>query len=130
MTGVNTLYTMDTPPPETPGQRLRALVDARWSRRQGGIRGLAARLGVSGETMYSWFRDDQDPSLDHLARLAEALGVRRYEIVAAMDAEGTLYRRGDPDLVAVVEELLDERLDALLDERGVRGRRPRGASPS
>ena len=52
-----------SPPEGTPGARLRAYVNAHWGRRQGGIRGLAARMSTTAETMYEWFRDDREPSL-------------------------------------------------------------------
>ena len=43
-----------------------------------GIRGmaeLARRSGVGRDTLYAWFRGDQEPKPDTLARIAEVLGV-------------------------------------------------------
>lgn len=70
MTPVNTFVTVNTEKRDTPGTRLRAYVDRRWSRRNGGIRKLAERMGTSAETLYQWFDDRREPSLDHLSRLA------------------------------------------------------------
>ncbi len=109
---VNTFVTVDTDQPDTPGTRLRAFIDARWTRRQGGIKGLASRLNTSTETMYEWFRNERPPNLDHLTRLGEALDVSRYEIVAAMDGE--LVARVDDQLRAMMQEVAEEAVSARL----------------
>ena len=107
--------------PDTPGTRLRAYIDARWTRRQGGILALAGLLNVATETMYEWFRDDRQPNLDHLARLSRALGVKRWEIVAAMDGEATVAPIDEATramLRAEIEAVLDERLGPRKAARG------------
>ncbi len=81
------------------------------------MRGLADQLGTSAETMYEWFRDKRDPSLDHLTRLAAALStkgqkVTRTEILAAMDSE-TPY----VPLDAATEDLMRRVAEQVLDDR-------------
>ena len=102
-----------SPPEGTPGARLRAYVNAHWGRRQGGIRGLAARMSTTAETMYEWFRDDREPSLAHLRALAEAFGVSRWEVLGAMDGdlpEAPFDERTWARMEARVEAMLDARL--------------------
>jgi transcriptional regulator with XRE-family HTH domain len=121
LTLVNSVVTVSTENPDTPGSRLRDYIDARWTRRQGGKLGLARKLNVSTETMYAWFRDDgHPPNLDHLARLAEALKVSRSEILAAMDGEAPAVRldhRFREAIEAAVEAALDERLGPRREPR-------------
>jgi transcriptional regulator with XRE-family HTH domain len=108
---------------ETPGQRLRAYIGARWTRKQRGIVGLAEAMNVDTDTIYGWFRDERPPNLDHIAELARLLGVSRWEIVAAMDGEETVV-----DLRADrAREMLAEIVDQALDARGVPDRRPRSS---
>lgn len=73
-------------PYEIEGRRLRAFVDARWGRANGGIRGLSAETGITPETLHSWFRGDNLPSLTSVRSLATALDSRPVEVVAAIDA--------------------------------------------
>lgn len=70
---------------DKPGRRLERYVKERWGRRQGGILALASKIGSSTETVYSWFRSDSEPSMSHLRALAEALGVKRSDLVAILD---------------------------------------------
>lgn len=116
---VNTFVPVSTEPHDTPGTRLRAFIDRRWSRRNGGILGLAKKLHTSTETIYEWFRDEREPSLDHLTRLAEALSessgrpVSRAEIVAVMDGSVSLVPLDEATealMRRVAEQVLDERL--------------------
>lgn len=117
---VNSVVTVDTEKddtsPETPGSRLRDYIDARWSRSQGGILGLARQLNVSTETMYEWFRSEREPNLDHLTRLAEKLDVRRSAILAAMDGDAPVLPL-DQTTRAMVREEVRRILD---EERGTR----------
>jgi transcriptional regulator with XRE-family HTH domain len=119
---VNSVVTVDTVGSDTSGARLRAFIDKRWTRRQGGIKGLAAKLGISTETMYEWFRDEREPNLDHLTRLGEALSVSRYELVAAMDGE--LVARVDDRLREMMLEVAEEVVSARLGP----ARSPRAAT--
>jgi transcriptional regulator with XRE-family HTH domain len=66
------------------GSRLEAFCRQHWTG-SGGIRGLCKRANVTPEAVYGWFRGENYPSLGHLTGLAEALGVTRSEIVAAID---------------------------------------------
>lgn len=102
------------------GERLHAFVTARWTRKQGGIRGLAAKLGAAPDTVHSWFRGEHPPDAFDLETLAGLLQVSRWEIVAAMDGEEMVV-----DLRAErVQELLRLVVDSALDERQVPRRPP------
>jgi transcriptional regulator with XRE-family HTH domain len=94
------------------GDRLRAFVEMRWSRKRGGIRGLCREMNVAPETAYGWFRGDNDPSLGALATMAAILGVKRWEIVAAIDGDEAVGydEAGRDQLRELVESILDERL--------------------
>ena len=73
---------------------------------QGGIRGLAKRIGTTAETMYEWFRDEREPSLDYLREMARELGVTRSRIVAAMDGEAPVVGLDSLTREAVREEVV------------------------
>lgn len=73
---------------EAGGRRLEAYVKSRWPRARGGMRKLAAEVGMTPETLYSWFRGDFEPNLGTLRVMASVLGVRRIDLVAALDGEG------------------------------------------
>ncbi len=104
---------MDTEEADTPGSRLRAFIDGRWGRRQGGILGLCRQLNISTETMYEWFRNEREPNLDHLTRLAEALGdVKRWEVLAAMDGDAPIR-----PLDAETRQMVREEIEAALARR-------------
>ena len=119
----------DTSAEETPGSRLRAFVDDHWTRKDGGIRGLAVRMNTTPETIYEWFRNEREPSLAHLRAMADTFKVTRSAIVAAMDGDEPGSRLDEPTMDAILARL-EPRLEALLDER-VGPRRPvaaRGAA--
>jgi hypothetical protein len=108
---------------ETPGQRLKRYIGARWTRKQGGIVGLAKAMNVDTDTIYGWFRDERPPNLDHVAELGRLLAVSRWEIVAAMDGEEAVVDlQGDR-----ARQLLAEIVDQALDARGVPRRRLRSS---
>ena len=111
LTLVNSLVTVDT----EQGDRLRAYIDARWPRSRGGMRGFCRAAGMTPETLYSWFRGETSPSFDNLGAIAEALGVRRFEIVAAMDGEAPVVRLDPTTRDAVRAEI-----QTVLEERGLR----------
>lgn len=80
------------------------LVRERWPRSKGGILGLAREIGSTTETIYAWFRGDNEPNMGHLAGLATALGVSPAALVAALD--------GDP-YPAPPSDTVEARLRAL-----------------
>jgi hypothetical protein len=83
-------------------QRFEAFVRARWkSVGKGGIRGLSRQMNATPETIYAWFRRENEPQLGSLAQLAEALQTSRAEIVAAMDGYDLTAARRD----AIAEEV-------------------------
>lgn len=92
LTLVNTLLSMDNHdgaegPEDAPGRRLERFVKAHWERRDGGILKLAEKIGSSTETIYAWFRGDNEPSMAHLRAIADLLGVRRSVLVAVLDGD-------------------------------------------
>lgn len=116
----------DTSSEETSGSRLRAYVDSHWDRKRGGIRGLAAALNTTAETMYEWFRGEREPSLAHLRAMADAFGVTRSEIVAAMDGDEPVLRLDEETLTAL-DARFEARMQAALDAR-LGPARPRAAA--
>ena len=72
---------------KTSGRRLERYIKARWGRDRGGMRGLCKLTSFVPETLYTWFRGDNEPSLESLAEIAAVLGVTRSAILAAMDGE-------------------------------------------
>lgn len=104
----------------TDGARLNRFVRLRWGRDKGGIRGLAAALGTSPDTIYHWFNGTSRPDTGDLALLAEKLGVRRFEIVAALDGEETVMPLND-----LTREAFVRLMDEWADSRGIR--KPRQA---
>ena len=82
-------------------------------------------INTTAETMYEWFRDEREPSLAHLRALAEAFGVRRSAIVAAMDGDEPAPALSAQAMETILAQL-EPRLEALLDER-VGPRRPTAA---
>lgn len=54
------------------GRRLEALVRSRWTA-PGGVRALAAEMGLSRATLYSWFRGHTAPDTRQLTLLAKVL---------------------------------------------------------
>lgn len=83
---VNTLVTGMTNDAQKRGRRLRQFVTDHWSGSRG-ISGVADRSGINRDTLYAWFRGEGEPSLDRLEPLAQALGVTRADIVAAIDGQ-------------------------------------------
>lgn len=95
----------------TGGEALEQFVRARWGRKEGGIRGLARVVGTSPDTIYHWFNGSA-LNTDDLDALARALGVRRFEIVAAMDGEDVVMPLNDQTRTAflsLMEEWADSR---------------------
>jgi transcriptional regulator with XRE-family HTH domain len=68
------------------GKRLRQFILDRWAGTRG-ISGVADKSGINRDTLYAWFAGQGEPSLDRLEPLAQALGVTRAEIVAAIDGQ-------------------------------------------
>lgn len=116
---------------ESPGARLKAYIEARWGRKRGGMEALASAAGLRGrQTLYEWFAGGE-PSLASLKQVADALNVRRVDLVAAYDgvtapeteeaprpgwAEGLEERIAE----AVAKELLSPRMLTALQELGRR----------
>lgn len=93
------------------GDRLRGYIDSRWSRKDGGIRGFCKAVGITPETVYSWFRGETSPSWENLGAIADVLEVRRFQLVAAIDGDAPVVRL-DPlarlAIAAEVRRVLDE----------------------
>jgi hypothetical protein len=110
---VNTLPTVRT----DQGDRLRQFIERRWPRSRGGLRGFCAAAGIHPETLYAWFRGETEPNLGSLGQLAATLGVRRWEIVAAMDGDTTTQL--SPETEMALETMIRSTVERILDERGI-----------
>lgn len=99
---------------EVAGRRLERYIKEQWPRGKGGIRGLAAAIGASAETIYSWFRGETEPSMSHLREVAAKLSTTRSVLVAVLDGETT----GIPDPVEVRLRAVEAELQSLRARRG------------
>lgn len=100
-------------------------VRARWGRDRGGIRGLARETGISAETLYRWFRGDE-PELGSLRPLAEALKVRRFQLVAAFDGDGPVLPLAGEEARSLILDVVEQ----WAEDRGFQapGQAPRGSA--
>ena len=78
---------------------------SRWGRPEGGIRALATAAETSADTIYHWFNDQNPPDMYQLGKLAKALEVKRWQIVAAMDGEVDIVPLDDRTRQAIREEV-------------------------
>ncbi len=69
------------------GKRLRAFVELRIDMEPGWTEDLARSLGITKSGLQAWFSGTNEPDAASLRRLADRLGVKRWEIVKAMDGE-------------------------------------------
>lgn len=77
-----------------------------------GMAALARRAGVQRDTLYAWFRGDQEPRPDTLSRVAEVLGLKLADLWHYAEDER------DPLIVALERQteaitMLAERLDRM-----------------
>lgn len=80
---VNTLCRVSSA--QTPGGRLKAYIETHWGRKRGGMEALAQAAKLRGrQTLYEWFAGGE-PSMAALGQVADALEVRRVDLVAAYD---------------------------------------------
>ncbi len=122
VSGVNSLVTDMEEPTETPGELLRAFVEAHKGHRT--WTDLAEHAGVRRQTLYDWFSGKDKPSMASLRVLAEALRVRPYQLVAAMDGDGEVM----PVESEQAQSWMWGQMDAWADARGVP--RPRRTRPT
>lgn len=99
---VNTLL-----PVTTRGERLQAYIHAQMGGGRGSQKELVERSGVKRQTLSKWTnpRFDGYPDLASLAAVASALGVRLYEIVAAMEGDEPVVRIDARLRAAIREEM-------------------------
>lgn len=102
-------------PMTTRGARLRAYLGLRLGNQPGWLASLVARSGIKRGTIGKWTNPKYDgyPELASLASLADALGVRLSELVAAIEGEpppATLDDETRALVRAEVEAALVERL--------------------
>jgi len=94
------------------------------ARRTGGRRGwqkaLVERSGVQRQTLTKWTNPDFDgyPDMDALAAVASALGVRPWEVVAALDGDAAVPVDDELRMAIAME------VDRAVDERLGPPRRP------
>ena len=106
---VNTLFRVSTR-----GARFAAYLARRTGGRQGWQAKLVRDSGVKRQTITKYTRQDFDgyPEMGTLALIAQALDVRPFEIIAAID--------GDEPVVALdaqAREAVRAEIEAILDER-------------
>lgn len=104
---VNTLL-----PVETRGVRLRRYLMTQTGAPHGWVNSLAKESGVKRQTLSAWMGDRATPDLLSIEAIARALGVRPYEVLAAMDGEGPVVRVDDQ-----LREVLREEIESAIDER-------------
>ena len=93
---------------------MRAYLLAKTGGRSGWQGELVAKSGVKRQTISKWTKAtfDRYPDLETLESIAAALGVRPFEILAAMDGDVAVSLL-DP----AVRQAMREEMEALLDER-------------
>ena len=69
------------------------------------MRSFAKAIGTTAETLYSWFRGEAEPNLGYIREMAKVLGVRRSEIVAALDGEVPPVPMGEELADAIAREV-------------------------
>lgn len=99
----------------TRGERMTEFLFKRTGGKRGWQTDLVARSGVKRQTITKWTNPKYDgwPDLATLAQLAPALGVKVWEIVAALDGAGPVVELTDETRAMFrgwMEEVLDERL--------------------
>lgn len=80
------------------------------------MRGFTREVGMTPETLYSWFRGDTSPSWENLGAIAAGLEVKRFQLVAAMDGEAPVVR-----LDQATREALRLEIRSVLAEDGSQG---------
>lgn len=91
-------------PVESRGARLRQFLLDKTGGNHGWVNALAAKSGVKRQTLSAWMGDRTSPDLDSLDAVATALGVRLFELVAAMDGDGPVVRFDDQLRTMIREE--------------------------
>lgn len=92
-------------PVETRGTRLRQFLLERTGGAHGWVNALAKQSGVKRQTLSAWMGDRTEPDLASLDAVADALGVRPFELVAAMDGDGPVVRYDDRLRAMIREEI-------------------------
>lgn len=110
-------------PMTTRGERLRAYLLGKTGGAPGWQKRLVEQSGVKRQTISKWTSPtfDRYPDLETLEAIAAALGVRPFEILAAIDGDVAVSLT-DP----AVRQAMREEMEALLDERLGPPRGPRG----
>jgi transcriptional regulator with XRE-family HTH domain len=113
ITVVNTVL-----PVESRGARLRQFLFERTGGQHGWVNALAAKSGVKRQTLSAWMGDRAEPDLESLRAVAEAIDVRLFELVAAMDGEGPVVRFDD-----ALRAMIREEIERYGDQEPPRGSR-------
>lgn len=93
---------------ETQGERLRAFLEQRTGGERGWVTSLARATGIERVSLYAYFSGRVQPDLSTISRLADAVGSRPYEIVAAMTGDWPVVSVHDPAVRELLRELLRE----------------------
>lgn len=67
--------------------RLRRFITSHYPNGTGWPDELAKRVGVSRSALFYWLNGAREPDLANCGRLAEALGVKRWMVVRALDGD-------------------------------------------
>lgn len=100
LTVVNTFL-----PVESRGDRLRAYLLDKTGGRRGWVNELAAKSGIKRQTLSAMMGDRSTPDLETLYAIAEAIGVRPFELLAAMDGDGPVVRYDEQLRTMIREEI-------------------------
>lgn len=101
---------------ETRGTRLRTYLLTRTGGAHGWVNELASKSGVKRQTLSAWMGDRTQPDLASLEAIARVLGVRTFEIVAAMDGDVAV-SLADPRVLDALRSEIEAALDARLGPR-------------
>lgn len=109
---------------ETRGDRLRRYLIAKTGGRHGWVNALSEASGVKRQTLSSAMGDRSNPDLATITAIAEAVGVRPFEVLAAMDGDVAVSLtdpRAQEAIQAAVEAAVAERLGPRQEPPGRAG---------
>ena len=96
---------------ETRGGRLRRFLLRETGGATGWVNALADSAGVKRQSLSAWMGYRADPDLASIYAIAKALGVRPFQVLAAMDGDG------DVAPLTLIEERALQLVDRALDAR-------------
>jgi len=91
------------------GQRLRELLEKATGGGHGWVANLARDAHVRRATVYAWFSGTSEPSGETMSELARVSGLRRWQLLAAIDGDQVLDLNA-PEGEARIREIVDEQI--------------------